>query len=185
MSDLNKESNPRNGSISLSYRLDKTLYDLVRKDAKAKEVSINSLINIIIKRYMSWERYALELGFIPLATDTVRMIFEDLDQKQIQRIGRQLGSTIPRELILLMFGNTNFNNVMSFMEITLSRYGAVKHTINDNTHEFVLRHDVNKKFSYFLCEVGKAMAGNLSLRFKVLNEDSRILSVRIQEFSSE
>jgi hypothetical protein len=175
----------RKNSISLSYRLDKTLYDLVKKDAEAKGVSVNSLINSIIKSYMSWERYAHEIGFIPLAKDTVRLLFNELDQKSIQKIAERLGASVPKELILLMFNKLDFDSIVSFMDITLSRYGTVQHTVNGDAHEFVLRHNVSKKFSHFLGEGGKAMAESLSFRFKVLHEDSRILSIRIQEFSSE
>ena len=168
-------------SVTLSCRLDGTLYDLLQDESRAKGISLNSLINSIMKRYVSWEKYAVEIGFIPLARDTVRLIFDSLDERKITDIAKHVGRTIPRELILLMFNKIDFNSIMSFMEITLSRYGMLQHNISGTTHDLMLHHNVNKKFSYFLGEGGKAMADDLDFKFSVTNADSRILSVRIDE----
>lgn len=173
------ESNGKKSTVTLSCRLDKTLYELLQSDAKKKGISLNSLINSIAKRYVSWERYASEIGFIPLAKETVRLIFESLEEKKMYKIAEHLGRTIPKELILLMFNKIDFESIVSFLEITSSRYGMVQRSNGGEYHDLILYHDVNEKFSKFLCESLRAMAEDLSFKTQILNADSRILRIRI------
>jgi hypothetical protein len=177
------ESKSKKDSVTLACRLDKTLYDLLKEDAKKRGVSLNSLINSIAKRYLSWEKYADGVGFVPLAKDTVRLLFDNLEERKLQKIAHHLGKTIPRELILLMFNKVDLNSITSFIEITSSRYGMVQHNISRDAHDFVIYHSVNKKFSSFLGEALKAMAEDLSFKAEVLVADSKILSARIMENS--
>ncbi len=80
-----------------------------------------------------------------------------------------------------MFNKIDFNNIAAFLEITLSRYGMVPHNINGTVHDFVVYHMMNKKFSNFLAGGGKAMAQDLSFKMEIMNADSKILSLKIEE----
>ncbi len=171
----------KKGSVTLACRFDKTVYDLLQKDSKAKGISLNSLVNSIVRRYLSWEKYAVEIGYVPLARETVRLLFDNLDSKALETIAGQVGKTIPREMILLMFNKIDFDSIIAFLEITSSRYGMVQHNINSDVHEFIVHHGVSKKFSNFLAAVGKVMAEDLEFKYDVVNADSKVLTVRIEE----
>jgi len=108
VSDVRQEMNGKKGTVTLSCRLDKTLYELLQSDSRKKGISLNSLINSIANRYISWERYAAEVGFVPLAKETVRLIFDSLEEKKMLKIAEHLGRTVPKELILLMFSKIDF-----------------------------------------------------------------------------
>ncbi len=97
--------------------------------------------------------------------------------------GDSLDRTLPRELITLMFNKLDFNNIISFLEITLSRYGMVQHNISGFNHDFVVYHNVSRKFSDFLAEAAMVMGEDMSLKLQVLNVDSKILSIRIEEIN--
>ncbi|MFY3741269.1 MAG: hypothetical protein HMLIMOIP_001723 [Candidatus Nitrosomirales archaeon] len=184
VSEIGQELSGKKGTVTLSCRLDKTLYDMLQSDSKKKGISLNSLINSIANRYISWERYAAEVGFIPLAKETVRLIFESLEEKKMYKIAEHLGRTIPKELILLMFNKIDFDSIVAFLEITSSRYGMVQHSNGGNYHDLILYHDVNEKFSRFLCESLRVMAEDLSFKADILNADSKILRIRIGESCS-
>jgi hypothetical protein len=184
MSNLYREYEGKKASVTVSCRFDKKLYDVLKTQAESDGVSLNSLIASILKRYVAWERFALEIGFIPLAKETIRLIFEELDDRKMMEIARYLGTTIPRELILLMYKRIDFESILSFLDITLSRYGAVQHNMNGESHEFILYHGVNEKFSRFLSEIAKSMADDFSCKLRVLNMDSKIISISIEENSS-
>lgn len=168
-------------SIITSCRFEKTLYDLLQKESKEKGLSFNALLVSILKRYISWEKYAAEIGFIPLAKETVRLLFDNMDEKKSQLIAERLGRTVPRELILLMFNKIDFNSIIAFLEITLSRYGMVQHKISGGMHDLIVFHNVNEKFSEFLVHAAKVMADDLSIKLQILNSDSSILALRIEE----
>ena len=93
---MEPEQKLKNGSVTLACRLDRTVYDLLKVDAKKKGVSLNSLMNSIAKKYVSWEKYADGIGFIPLAKDTVRLLLENLEERKLLKIADHLGKTITR-----------------------------------------------------------------------------------------
>jgi hypothetical protein len=181
MRSTGQELSTRKSTVTVSCRLDRTLYDLLQSDSRKKGISLNSLINSIAKRYISWERYATEVGFIPLAKETVRLLFDNLEEKKLQEIAEHLGRTIPKQLILLMFNKIDFDSILSFLEITTSRYGMVQHSNGMGSHDLILYHDVNEKFSKFLCDSLRAMSVDLSFKAEVLNADSKILRIRMKE----
>ena len=44
-------------SVNVSSRIDGNLYDLLVEDAKTKGISINSLMNVIVRKYVDWGRF--------------------------------------------------------------------------------------------------------------------------------
>lgn len=127
---------------------------------------------------------ASEIGFVPLAKETIKQIFEKLDAKDIKEIAYNVGSTIPRELVLLTYGHLSFPNVVSMIEISNSRYGSIKHDINHNVHTFTVFHGLNEQFSLFLSFVLEAMAKDLSFNYKTLDMDCSLISIEISENSN-
>jgi hypothetical protein len=176
MSSIKKTTN-------LSCRLDKNVYDILVKDAESKGISLNSLVNSISKRYISWEKNAEKIGFIPLAKETVGHIFEKLDDKDIKEIAYDVGSTIPKEFIMLTYGHVSFPNILSMIEIGNSRFGHIKHDIDYNTHHITIFHGINEKFSLFLTYVHEAMAKDLSVHLKITSSDCSMISMEIMENS--
>lgn len=180
--EMEKQKRPKekNDTITLSCRIDGTLHDLLVKDSKGQGISLNSLINSILKRYISWERYAAEIGFVPLARDTVRLIFDELDDQKLHHIANHLGRTIPRELIMLMFNKIDVNSIVAFLELTGSRYGTVQHQVNGESHDLLVHHRISEKFSRFLAEGAKAMADDLHFDLTIKHIDKNMLCLSIK-----
>lgn len=124
------------------------------------------------------------MGFIPLAKETVGQIFKKLDDKEIKEIGYNVGTTIPREFLMLTYGHISFPNILSMIEIGNSRFGHIKHDIEHKTHQITIFHGINEKFSLFLSSVHEAMAEDLSFDLKIINFDCNIISMEITENSS-
>jgi len=171
-------------TVNVSCRIGKAEYDLLFKDSNNKGLSLNSLINNVLKRYLAWEKSADEIGFIPLSKMAIKKIFDSMDEKTINEIAREVGQTIPRELTFLIFNKLDFASIMSMIEIYSTRFGALRHEINGTKHDLTLHHGLNKKFSQYLAAVLEAMAEDLDLKLIVKNADKTILCVEIDEFTS-
>lgn len=170
-------------TTNLSCRIDKSVYDILVKDAESKSISLNSLVNSISKRYISWEKNAEQIGFIPLSKETIKQIFEKLDDKTLKEIGYHVGTTIPREFILLTYGHITFPNILSMIDIGNSRFGHIKHEIDDHEHQITIFHGINEEFSSFLSYVHEAMAKDLSINLKITSLDCSMISMNIVENS--
>ncbi len=168
-------------SINLSCRIEKEMYNSLVNDADSKGISINSLINSMIKQHLVWDRFAEEMGLIPLTKRTLKKIFKEMDDARIKTIAREVGGTVPQELIYLSYNKFDFANLMKVIEISDARFGKVKYNINNSIHSINILHGVSKNFSKFLAETHQALADNLSLRFSVEHIDANMICMEFEK----
>ncbi len=168
-------------SVNFSCRIDKEMYHSIVNDAESKGISTNSLINSIIKRHLLWDRFAEEMGLIPLTKRTLKKIFRTMDEKTIKKIAQEVGGTVPQELIYLSYDKFDFDNLMRMIEISDSRFGTVKYNIDNSIHSINILHGVSENFSKFLAETHQALADNLSLRFSVEHIDNNMVCMEFEK----
>ena len=174
----NKKSNH---TSNLSCRLDGTLYNSLVADAESKGVSVNSLVNSIVKHHLTWRRFSDEVGFVPITKRTLKKIFRTMDYETIKKIAKDVGGTVPKELIYLSYDSFDFNNLMSVIEISGGRFGKVNH-MNDNAkHTINIVHGVCEHFSRFLAETHQTLADDLSIGFKVQHLDNNMVCMVFED----
>lgn len=171
----------KNTTINLSCRLDKTVYNLLSSDAQKRGISLNSLVNSIAKKYISWERNAEDIGFIPLTKRAVKNIFAELDDDKIKTIGTNVGSIVPRDLLMLNFNKITFENILVLLEIWDERFGKVRHDVTDSKHYFTVYHEINENFSKYVASVHQAMADDLSFKLTISNVTFNAVSFVVEE----
>jgi len=174
-------NNRKNHSTNISSRIDTQMYKSLVSDAESKGISINSLINSIIKRHLLWDRFAEEMGLIPLTKRTLKKIFRTMDDETIKKIAKDVGGTVPQELIYLSYDKFDFTNLMKMIEISDARFGRVKYHMNDTTHSINIMHGVCENFSTFLAETHQALADNLSLKFKIEHSDNNMICMEFEK----
>ncbi len=104
-----------------------------------------------------------------------------MDDETIKRIAREVGGTVPQELIYLSYDRFDFSNLMRMIEISDARFGKVKYNINDSIHSINVLHGVSKNFSKFLADTHQALADNLSLRFSVEHIDDNMICMEFEK----
>lgn len=168
-------------TVNLSSRIDKIVYDQLVEDAAKKGISLNSLVNSIAKHHITWKRHADEIGFVPITKRMLGKIFKYLDKRDIEKIAKDLGGTVPKELLFLTYEKMNFENLMQILEINAMRFGVVKHVENYCKHSLNIHHGISENFSHFLASAHQSLADDLSLKFTVTNADKNMLCFEIEE----
>lgn len=82
-------------TVIRSVRITKDLDNLLEKDAKAKRVSLNSLISMIMTKYVEMDRYNERFGTITLRREGFRSILEAIEDDKITTLAKEIGSQIP------------------------------------------------------------------------------------------
>ena len=158
-------------TVNLSCRIDKNLYDLLLDQAKDQGISLNSLVNSIAKRHLTWERFSDDLGLIPVTKLTLKKIFRNLDDDTITKIANDVGGIVPRELLFLAYGKNDFDHLMKIIEVNGSRFGKVRHSSVDSVHHINIHHGICEEFSKFLAGTHQALADDLSVKLTIQNTD--------------
>jgi len=174
-------SNGKNKTVNLATRIDKLIYDQLVEDAAKKGISLNSLINSMAKHHITWKRYADEIGFIPISKRLLGKVFKYLDSKDIEKIAKELGGGVPKELLFLTYDKINFVNMMQILEINALRFGAVKHVENDGKHSLNIHHGIGENFSHFLAASHQSLSDELSLKLSITNIDKNMICFEIEQ----
>jgi len=179
LSDKIKES--KNNTVNFSSRLNKDFYKILENEAISNHISVNSLINNIIGKYVSLDRHAKEIELISLTKRTVTNIFQDMSEVKIKQLANDVGGIVHRELVFLKFNEMTFDHLMSVLIINATRYGSVKHDFENLKHSICIHHGSCREFSKFLALVHENMALHLSIKISITNIDQNTVCMELCE----
>jgi hypothetical protein len=144
-------------SIHQGFRIDEDVLARIKEVALQKELSLNRVINKILKDWVTQDMYFHELGFIPTSKEAIRIWLNKLGEKDIIQDAKEFGSTRGREYIMYFFGDVTAYKLIRFLEILFSRFSAYQHKINNRIHYFTINHDISINYTIFFGELLKAL----------------------------
>lgn len=76
---------------TLTFRIDTEIGDKLRQEANQKDVTINTLLNQIIKQHIDWHSIAYKAGFIAVRGALITRLLDEIgDEKKIKVIAADL-----------------------------------------------------------------------------------------------
>ncbi len=58
---------------SITFRLDSNTVDNLQREADQKEISLNVLVNQVLRRYVKWDTFEPKIGMMPVPNNTFYM----------------------------------------------------------------------------------------------------------------
>jgi hypothetical protein len=135
-----------------SIRLTQQLDDILRKDAEQIGISVNALINKILIKYKEWDRLVDRFGFISIASETFRSILEEVDDKKLENIAKNLGRYMPESITMFWFKEFNLETILKTLSL-FSKYSGLQKTevlMDERGVVITFHHDLGEKWSTFL-----------------------------------
>ncbi|OLD04524.1 MAG: hypothetical protein AUJ07_03775 [Crenarchaeota archaeon 13_1_40CM_3_53_5] len=124
---------------TVSFRINPVLRTGLEDEARKVGVNLNTLVSQIFSRYMTWERYAGQLKFLPVSKDLLREVFQSMQRETVE------------------LKQANIGAVLKFIDLWGSHFEACDHNYDGKKHFFTLHHDVNLNFSIFVKEYVSTM----------------------------
>jgi hypothetical protein len=139
-------------TVLRTIRLTQELDDVLRRDAQQNGVSINTHINVILTKYMEWDRFIAKFRFISIANETFQSILEEADDNKLENIASELGNSMPKAVTMFWFKELNLETFIK----TISLFGKYS-WLHKNEVEFkegkciiTFHHELGRKWSTFL-----------------------------------
>lgn len=152
-------------SRSVTFRLDSNVIDELQTEADNREISLNVLVNQVLKRYAEWDRYENKIGMMPVP----RMILSNLIDKSISiakssgvkdvdryrdeiiKEAAELAFTLMKDSVLFMKKQYNLWVVLSVLEEYLKVSGIKSdHKLEGSRkHVFIIQHELGENWSLF------------------------------------
>lgn len=149
----NHISTTNNDKISfevITFRLNETVMDSVRVESDNRTISVNALVNHILKRFVEWDNFEPMSGMIHIPKPVVIEIFSNKSDDDIIRMAKSIGKNAISNTVLFMKGEKDLNTFLSWIETEMKNHSLnVRHVVEGNTHSYIIKHDMGYKFSLY------------------------------------
>ncbi len=143
-------------STSVTFRLKAEDVERLHQEAHAQGISLNSLMNHIIKEYFDWYIFESKVGFVPILKPVVEELFTKMSKEQIAQIAANTGKEEFENTIYFMKGKVDLDSFLSWFEARMKNSSIqVNHTLDNNAkmHTYVVRHDICENWSSYLKQI--------------------------------
>jgi len=143
---------------SVTFRLDASVIDELQTEADTREVSLNVLVNQVLKRYAEWDRFESKLGMMPvpkvmLSTliDKSISVARDSGIKDVERYrddiikqAAQIAFDLMKDAVLYMKRHYSLWVVLAVLEeyMKVSGINADHKLEGSRKHVFVIQHEL-------------------------------------------
>lgn len=143
--NLNKKT------VTMTFRIDESILNKFRKEAENKEISLNILVNQVLKRFVEWDVFESKVGMVPIAKPLVIKLFESMTEDELVGMAESIGKNAAKDIALFMKNMIDIYSFLSWFELRIKNSSAeIKHEVEkDNTHIYIVRHDLGKNWSLY------------------------------------
>jgi hypothetical protein len=165
---------PKNKKTLLrTIRITPVLDEILQNDAQAKRISVNALITSIITKYAEWDRYTERFGYLSISKDLFNSVMRATNDEKLVEEARQMGTRLPKEIILFFFKELNIDTFLAYMKLTCKygRIGEYEVYTSGKNCIVTIHHDLGSKWSTYLQHfVGETMKKQLGIapQFEVI-----------------
>ena len=163
---------------SVTFRLDSSVIDELQAEADSREISLNVLVNQILKRYSEWDRYENKIGMMPVPKVILSSLIDkaisvakssgikDIDRyrDEIIKQAAQIAFGLMKDSVLFMKRQYNLWVVLAVLEEYMKVSGIkADHKIEGSRkHVFIIQHELGENWSLFTKELLALIFQNLA-----------------------
>ncbi len=136
-----------------SFRIDKSLSEILNAEAERMGISVNAMINSVLKQYAEFTRFQSKLDMLIVNREVFKSLLCRLNDDDAYNFGLEMGKDIPNDTILFWKKDITFNGVLEYIEKIVCTYGYIGTYDELITGEYkiiVIRHRLEGKGSKFL-----------------------------------
>jgi hypothetical protein len=165
-------------SQSITFRLDSHTIDELQREADQNQISLNVLVNQVLKRYSDWDRYENRIGMMPVPKAMLTSLIDkaiDMAKKngikeedighvrdQIIRQAAEIAFNIMKDAVLFMKKQYNLWVVLAVLQEYMKVSGINSDHRIGRKHVFVIQHELGENWSLFTKELLKLIFENLA-----------------------
>jgi hypothetical protein len=176
--DAQYSSDHRKKTRSITFRLASFTLDELQHEANQKEISLNVLVNQVLKRYCDWDRYENRIGMMPVPKIMLSSLIdkaitiaknngiEDIEpyRDDIIKQAAEIAFSLMKDSVLFMEKQYNLWAVLSVLEEYMKVSGIkADHKIEaGRKHVFIIQHELGENWSLFTKELLELIFENLA-----------------------
>ena len=167
-------------SQSITFRLDSHTIDELQREADQNQISLNVLVNQVLKRYSDWDRYENRIGMMPVPKVMLTSLIDkavDMAKKngikeedigsvrdQIIKQAAEIAFNIIKDAVLFMKKQYNLWVVLAVLQeyMKVSGINSDHRIEGGRKHVFVIQHELGENWSLFTKELLELIFENVA-----------------------
>jgi hypothetical protein len=155
---------PITGSVTL--RFDAGMLEDLRKESEHKRLSLNTLATQIFRTHVEYGSLAAKAGMVSFHKSLLIRIMDRLSEDEIIKLSEYIAKNEMKDTILLMKKRYDAGAYVDFIESWARVSGfEYRHDISDNTHSFVIQHDMGKRWSIYMANILKYVFADVGAKW--------------------
>ncbi|ALI36297.1 hypothetical protein NMY3_02096 [Candidatus Nitrosocosmicus oleophilus] len=146
--------NPSSGeskkTATMTFRIDENVLNVLRTESDRGQITLNSLVNQLLKRYVDWDMFEPKVGMIPIAKPIVVELFKKMSKEEITNMAVNIGKDVVHDIALFMKNRMDLESFLSWFETRMaSSLTETNHTLQDGYQVYVLKHELGENWSLY------------------------------------
>lgn len=177
---MSPNKSPKRATTTRTIRINELYDDVLKLEADRRGISVNALMDQILKRYVEAQRYFDNQTAVVLSDSTLLELIGFLNTEMLSIAGTNSGIDRPKDRLLMRGLPLDYESVLWFISQVLGEYnGWYRSDYHPGRDEdqFHLRHRLGMKWSTFLQSYLEGMfyeLFNIKPRFNVLEHSVTI-----------
>lgn len=147
--DKNNARDKRKTS-TFTLRIDEDITKLLQNESQLHDISLNTLVNKILKRYVEWDSYEPKVGMIPMAKPVITTLFNMMSEEEILDLVSNFGKNVVQDIAYFMKMKSDPDSFLTWFEIRMRRsFVEFNHLQENDRHTYILKHDLGYNWSLF------------------------------------
>jgi len=147
--------NQKRKTTGFSLRVDEESLETLRQESTRLGISVNALMNKILKDYCQNWRWAERFGIVYLTRPTLSSIITCCPDESLRLIAKTSGSTGTKDALRTMGITPTYDHITMFLEENVGKFGNwfdYNQFSRGRTKIIHLRHELGRKWSIFIAE---------------------------------
>jgi|SRR5579872_1074160 len=162
---------------SVTLRIDKNVFDKLKREADTKEISFNTLANGVLRRYLSWSDLIPKAGIMPVRKALISNLMERFTEDEISSIARTISKN-SRDIWLLVKGVYSEESILELIEDwTKMANFPYNQVLESRKRKFIIQHDLGKKWSQYIGVLVRQMFHEVGTKVEVELTDSTVVFI--------
>ncbi len=142
-------SNNKRPTTTVTFRLDANTVKKLQTEAKDNDISLNTLVNQIMKRFVEWDAFESKVGMVLVAKPVVAELFAKMTKDQVIDLATRIGKSAIRDISLFMKGELSVTSFLSWLEARMRTCSQVNYQQENGVKKYIFRHELGENWSLY------------------------------------
>jgi regulator of PEP synthase PpsR (kinase-PPPase family) len=104
-------------NITMTFRLDESVITTLRSESERRHLSLNTMVNQILQRYVEWDMYESKVGLISMLKPVVAELFKKTSKQDIIELAASIGKNATNDAALFMKSKIDLDSFLAWLDV--------------------------------------------------------------------